>query len=146
MWWTIREQPIRLAIWYNVLSSVVTGLLAYGIGHTHTNISPWRLLFFMLGGFGVLWAIILYAFLPSSPIEAWWLSDREKFVALQRVRPNNTGVEDKTVKWYQAKECIMDPKSWLISIFGCAVNIPNGESIDPALYHVTGSIFANIYR
>ena len=67
----------------------------------------------MLGAFSVLWSIFLYIFLPDSPVRCWYMSDREKFVALERVKGNNTGVEDKTIKWYQVKECLMDPKTWL---------------------------------
>lgn len=126
MWWTVSEQPIRVAIWFNTLSSIITGLLSYGIGHAKTNLAPWRLLFIVLGAITTIWAVIVYVFLPSSPVEAWWLTDREKYICLERVRKSNTGIEDKTVKWYQVKECLLDPKSWLISIFACAINIPNG--------------------
>ena len=127
MWWTKKEQPIRVAIWFNTLSSIVTGLLSYGIGHTHTSVAPWRILFFVLGGISVIWSCVCYTFLPSSPVEAWWLSDREKFVALDRVRGNNTGIEDKKIKWYQVRECVTDPKPWLLGLFACAANIPNGN-------------------
>jgi MFS transporter, ACS family, allantoate permease len=132
MWWTTSEQPIRVAIWFNTLSSIVTGLLSYGIGQTNTSVAPWRLLFYVLGAITTVWAVIIYSFLPSSPVEAWWLNDRERFICLERVRKSNTGVEDKNIKWYQVRECLLDPKSWLISVFACAVNIPNGKP--PPLY------------
>jgi MFS transporter, ACS family, allantoate permease len=126
MWWTVSEQPIRVSIWFNTLSSVITGLLSYGIGHTHTSIAPWRLLLIVLGSITTVWSVVLYICLPSSPVEAWWLNDREKYICLERIRTSNTGVEDKKIKWYQVKECLLDPKSWLISVFACAINIPNG--------------------
>lgn len=126
MWWTISEQPIRVAIWFNTLSSIITGLLSYGIGHSHSAVAPWRLMFITLGAITMVWAGIIYAFLPSSPVEAWWLDDREKFICLERVRRSNTGMEDKRIKWYQVKECLLDPKAWLITVFACATNIPNG--------------------
>lgn len=127
MWWTRKEQPIRVSIWFNTLSSVVSGVLSYGIGIADTWIARWRLLFIALGTITVVWSAVLYLFLPSSPVEAWYLTDREKYVCLERVRDNNTGIEDKKMKWYQVKECLLDPKPWLISIFACSQNIPNGE-------------------
>ncbi|KAF5013811.1 hypothetical protein FDECE_230 [Fusarium decemcellulare] len=138
MWWTVSEQPIRVAIWYNTLSSIITGLLSYGIGHSNSAVAPWRLLFITLGAITTAWAGIVYAFLPSSPVEAWWLNDREKYICLERVRKSNTGIEDKTIKWYQVKECLMDPKAWLISIFACAINIPNGGLVTFAGIIVNG--------
>ncbi|QKX60221.1 uncharacterized protein TRUGW13939_07364 [Talaromyces rugulosus] len=138
MWWTVSEQPVRVAIWFNTLSSITTGLLAYGIGHTHTNVAPWRLLFIVLGGITTIWAVIVYIYLPSTPVEAWWLSDREKYVCLERVRLSNTGIEDKKIKWHQVKECLLDPRSWLLAIFACAINIPNGGLVTFAALIVNG--------
>lgn len=54
------------------------------------------------------------------------MCDREKFVCLERIKSNNTGVEDKKIKWYQVRECFCDPKTWLLFVFGIAQNIPNG--------------------
>lgn len=127
MWWTRKEQPIRVSIWFNTLSSVVSGILAYGVGKTDVSIARWRVLFIVLGTISVVWSAVLYLFLPSSPVEAWYLTDREKYVCVERVRDNNTGIEDKMIKWYQVKECLLDPKPWLIAIFSCSQNIPNGE-------------------
>ncbi|KAL5338748.1 allantoate permease [Aspergillus crustosus] len=129
MWWMVSEQPIRVAIWFNNLSSIISGLLSYGIGHSHSAIAPWHLLFIVLGVITTLWSVAVYVFMPSSPVEAWWLNDREKYICLERVRKSNTGIEDKSVKWYQVKECLLDPKAWLISIAACALNIPNGTLV-----------------
>lgn len=138
MWWKTQEQPIRLAFWFNQLSSVFAGIVSYGIGHAHTPLQPWRLLFLVLGGFSVLWSIVICAFLPDSPIECWYLSDREKLICLERVKDNNTGMEDKRFKWYQHKECLLDPKTWLLAISSCAQNIPNGGIVTFSAIIVSG--------
>ncbi|PGH05603.1 hypothetical protein AJ79_06770 [Helicocarpus griseus UAMH5409] len=138
MWWTTKEQPIRLAFWFNQLSSVFSGIVSYGIGQTDTSLSPWRLLFLVLGGFSVLWATILFIFLPDSPVQCWYMSDREKYICLERVKGNNTGIEDKTIKWYQIRECLLDPKTWLLAIFSLAQNIPNGGLITFSAIIVSG--------
>ncbi|CAK7245112.1 MAG: hypothetical protein STHCBS139747_006681 [Sporothrix thermara] len=142
MWWTRKEQPIRVAMYFNTLSSVVTGLLAYGVGHSKSSVAPWRLLFIILGAVTLVLAVFVYIYIPSSPVEAWWLTDREKFVCIERVRKNNTGVEDKQFKLYQAIECLKDPKPWLLALFAVSQNICNGGLVTFAAIIVTGLGFS----
>ncbi|RDW89932.1 putative Allantoate permease [Aspergillus mulundensis] len=146
MWWKTSEQPLRLAFWFNQLSSVFAGIISYGIGQTGTTTigNPWRLLFLVLGAVSVIWAVIVYIFLPDSPISAWWLSDREKFVALQRVKDNNTGMEDKTIKWHQVREALVDPKTWLLALFAVAQNIPNGGLVTFSAIIVNGLGYSSL--
>jgi MFS transporter, ACS family, allantoate permease len=93
--------------------------VSYGIGHAHTSVAAWRLLFLVLGGFSLIWGVFVWVFLPNSPVTCWYMSDREKYICLQRIRDNNTGVEEKKhVKWYQVIECLSDPRTWLLFIFG----------------------------
>ncbi|KAF2151517.1 putative allantoate permease [Myriangium duriaei CBS 260.36] len=138
MWWTTEEQPVRVAMWFNQLSSVFAGIVSYGIGHSHSSIHPWRLLFLVLGAFTMLWAIVLAIFLPDSPVKCWYMSDREKFICIQRVRKNNTGIEDKTFKIRQVFECLADPKTWLLVLFSFAQNVPNGGLVTFASIIVSG--------
>ncbi|KAJ5689126.1 hypothetical protein N7462_003518 [Penicillium macrosclerotiorum] len=144
MWWKTSEQPLRVAFWFNQLSSVFSGLVSYGIGQTNTSVAPWRLLFLVLGGFSLIWAAILYVFLPDSPVQCWYFSDRERFVCLERVKNNNTGMEDKTIKWYQVRECLLDPKTWLLALFSLAQNIPNGGLVTFSAIIVTGLGYSNL--
>ncbi|KAJ5790991.1 uncharacterized protein N7518_008002 [Penicillium psychrosexuale] len=144
MWWKTSEQPLRVAFWFNQLSSVFSGLISYGIGQTNTSVGPWRLLFLVLGGFSVLWSVVLYIFLPDSPVQCWYFSDREKFVCLERVKDNNTGMEDKTIKWYQVRECLVDPKTWLLALFSLAQNIPNGGLVTFSAIIVKGLGYSSL--
>ncbi|KIV78691.1 hypothetical protein PV11_06314 [Exophiala sideris] len=138
MWWTKKEQPIRVAFWFNTTSSIFSGLISYGIGHTNTSLAPWRLLLLVLGGYSILWVLVIWFFLPDTPFTARFLSDREKYVCLVRIKDNNTGVEDKTIKWYQVRECLVDPKTWLLALFSCSQNIPNGGLVTFASIIVKG--------
>ncbi|RFU29744.1 hypothetical protein B7463_g6600, partial [Scytalidium lignicola] len=138
MWWKNDEHPIRIACWFSQFSSIFSGIVSYGIGHTHSAVHPWRLLFIVLGAFSLLWAIVLWLCLPDTPLNCWYLSDREKYVAIERVKGNNTGVEDKKIKWYQVRECLMDPKTWLLAVFAVSQNIPNGGLITFAGIIVSG--------
>lgn len=138
MWWTRSEQPIRTAIWFNTISTAFTGIVSYAIGLTNTSVSQWRLLFLVVGAFTVLWSILLWFCLPDSPVRCWQFTEREKWIAIQRVKGNNTGVQDIKFKWYQVRELLCDPKTWLLVIFAAAQSVPNGMSLllsnDPMFY------------
>ncbi|KAL2434057.1 MFS-type transporter cnsL [Exophiala dermatitidis] len=127
MWWTKKEQPVRIAIWFNQFSTIFSGLIAYGVGRSHHDIAKWREIFLIVGGISVAWAIVIFIFLPDSPVNCRWLDERGKFIAIERVKVNNTGMEEKhMVKWNQVWEAVVDPKTWLLVTFGTAQNIING--------------------
>ncbi|KAB2576450.1 putative transporter [Lasiodiplodia theobromae] len=138
MWWKNQEQPFRIACWMSPFSSIFIGIVGYGVGNAHTSLASWRLLYLVLGGFSLLWAAVLFLLLPDSPTQCRYMCDREKFVCLERIKSNNTGVEDKKIKWYQVRECFCDPKTWLLIVFGIAQNIPNGAITTFAAIIVSG--------
>ncbi len=78
-------------IWFQL----VTGVVSYGIGNAKTAIASWRLLFLVIGGFTLLWGIVLTIWLPDSPLKDNFMKGREKYIALDRVRENMTGIENK---------------------------------------------------
>ncbi|KAJ9205123.1 hypothetical protein DTO027B6_8723 [Paecilomyces variotii] len=71
----------------------------------------------------------MFFVLPDSPADAKWLSDREKVVAVERLRDEKLGMENKTWKWSQAYEAVTDWKNWILWFFFISVNIPNGGLI-----------------
>ncbi|KAF4856965.1 putative transporter [Colletotrichum siamense] len=138
MWYKKSEQPLRVTVWFTSLSSVITGIVSFGIGHTHTAIASWRLLFIVLGGFTLLWGIVLFIFLPDSPTSCKFLDEREKFIAVDRMKDNMTGIHNPELKWYQVKEAFLDWKSWLIVAISILMNIPNGSLVTFAAQIVSG--------
>lgn len=66
-------------------------------------LSQWQLLFVLVGVVTIFMSFLLYFFLPDRPTTAWWLSDREKIIAVKRLAENRTGVENKQLKWSQVK-------------------------------------------
>ena len=68
----------------------------------------------------------MFIFLPDSPVTAPGLSDRKRLIAIERLRENQTGVENKHLKAYQVKEAFLDYKTYLFSFFGIVATIPNG--------------------
>lgn len=73
----------------------MTGVVSYGIGHAQTGIASWRLLFLVIGGFTVLWGAILLVWLPDSPLADSFLTGKDKYIALDRVKDNMTGIENR---------------------------------------------------
>jgi len=68
----------------------------------------------------------MYIFLPDSPVTAKGLTLREKKVVVERLRGNQTGIENKHLKAYQVKEAFCDVKLYLFFLLGVVCNIPNG--------------------
>lgn len=82
--------------------------------------------FWILGGITIIWAITTFFLLPDSPVSAKFLSEREKAIAIERMRVDQTGIENKHWKWYQFREVMLDAKTWLLFLFNVWVCIPNG--------------------
>ena len=59
-------------------------------------------------------------------MNAFFLTEREKYHAVQRLAENKTGITNRQWKWDQALEAVIDPKTWILFLFNIAINIPNG--------------------
>ncbi|PQE04627.1 MFS allantoate transporter protein [Rutstroemia sp. NJR-2017a BBW] len=128
MWYTRREQPIRIGLWYsaNGVGIAVGGLIGYGIGNIRGSLSSWKYEFLIVGACCCIWGIVLFFFLPDSPVTAKILSTGEKRMAVERLRGNQTGVENKMFKWRQVREWLGDYKTYMFFLIGMVANIPNG--------------------
>lgn len=78
------------------------------------------------GSISLTWSIFAFLYLPDTPMNAWFLSEREKYFIITRLAENKTGIVSKTWKSEQAVEAIIDPKTWIIFLFNIAINVPNG--------------------
>lgn len=97
MWWTRREQPLRNNIWYsaNGIALILGSLLAYGLAQIKgTALRPYQWIFLVSGLIAVLLSIPTFLILPSHPTKAKFLTDEQKYIALERVRMNNTGTQN----------------------------------------------------
>ncbi|KAI1482300.1 MFS general substrate transporter [Daldinia eschscholtzii] len=128
-WWTRDEQPLRISYWYlgNSIGQVCGGLLGYGIAHiTNPNVPSWGWFFLIFGAITILYGLFLFYYLPDSPLNARWLSDHERAMAVERVRSNRTGVENHVWKWSQVKECVLDIQCWILVATFFLDDIPAG--------------------
>ncbi|RFU34895.1 hypothetical protein B7463_g1503, partial [Scytalidium lignicola] len=57
-------------------------------------------------------------FLPPDPIRAKGFDERERYIAVARLRVNNSGVRNKHFKKQQIFELLVDEKFWLVLVMG----------------------------
>ena len=131
-WYRKEEQPPRNAIVFAAASSIVNGFLSWAIGHIPDSapLAKWQYLYILVGSVSMAWSIFVFIFLPDTPMSAKFLSKEEKIHWVQRLAVNKTGIINKSYKWDQAWEAIMDPKTWIIFFFNIAINIPNGGKVN----------------
>ena len=125
-WYSKEEQVSRVALWYTSSGwgHVFGGLFAFIIYQAPTF--RWQALFLFEGGTTLLIGVIMWFFLAASPTDAWWLTDSEKRIALERCRENKTGTEVWKFNRTQLFEAFRDPRFYLIFLFLVSTGLPNG--------------------
>ncbi|KAK5662631.1 hypothetical protein OQA88_8545 [Cercophora sp. LCS_1] len=119
-WYTKPEQAPRLSFWLLGLGvgQIVGGAISYGFqmvpSNAVTTLEGWRIMFILLGLVTVVFGALTFRLMPDNPMEAPWLTDREKVALLKRISVNQTGVEDKKVKMSEMWEASRDPQVWLL--------------------------------
>lgn len=101
-------------------------LLNYGLGHIHGTLSPWRYMYIVGGVITILWAVVVYLFMPPDPIRAKGFTERERYIAVARLRVNNSGVRNTHFKMEHVKELLRDEKFWLMFAQAFLILIASG--------------------
>ncbi|KAJ5662673.1 MFS general substrate transporter [Penicillium macrosclerotiorum] len=127
MWYTSKEQPLRLEAYYctNGIATMFGGLIGYAVGHITTGLPKWMYVFLIFGAFSIVTGIFALWFLPDLPSTAKFLTQRERAIAVERVAVNRQGVKNHKFKWYQAWQAARDPKTWLLFIMAVGAQVPN---------------------
>ncbi|KAK4062352.1 hypothetical protein Trihar35433_9173 [Trichoderma harzianum] len=129
MWYTREEQSMLNSLWYCMtgLQLMVGGLLAFGVSHfTNGPIKNWQLLFLVLGLAAVVWSFFIAILLPDSPMKAKCYSEEDKRLMVERVRHNETGIQNKKYKKYQIIEALTDPLVWCCVLLITVANLVIG--------------------
>lgn len=150
-WYTRDEIPTRTGIWFagNSVGGIVSSFLAFGIGHIRKDhdggVGPWRWMFIILGIATFLWGFVVFSFLPDSISAAKFLTPDERRWAQDRVVVAGTGKTEKTAwRWDQARECLVDPKTWFIWSLCLLAQIPNGGTQNFANLVIVSFGFTNL--
>lgn len=68
----------------------------------------------MLGGLAIAVGVCVLIWMPDSPMHAIQLTHEEKIAAIERVRDDQGGIENKKLKKEQVIEALTDVRAWLI--------------------------------
>ncbi|KAG1773353.1 MFS general substrate transporter [Suillus placidus] len=128
MFYTRTEQTLRVGYWFlmNGTAQIISGFISFGTLHINTKgFEPWQWLMIITGAITLVLAISFWFLFPDSPTNAWFLTPDERAKAVQRIKENQTGVENKRFKREQLIEALTDPKTWLFALFSALDNVPN---------------------
>ncbi|OCH93599.1 MFS general substrate transporter [Obba rivulosa] len=129
MFYKKNEQATRVSWFYvmNGLTQVFGGFVAYGISFYDGNrIAPYKIVYLLLGGLAIIVGVVVILWLPDSPVHARILTKEERIAALERVRDDQGGTENKRLKKDQVIEALLDIRTWLIVLTTLLTSIPNG--------------------
>lgn len=130
-WYKKEEVFLRTALWFSfngVGMMLGSGAIAYNL-HANMNsysIEAWKLIFIITGAITIALGIAIFFHIPNKPTKAWFLTEHEKRLVVERIRGNQQGFGNKTFKKYQLIEAFTDIKTWLYFFIGMSSNIPNG--------------------
>jgi sugar phosphate permease len=116
IWYKREEQAATVTYWYmmNGAQQIVGGLLAYCftlIGGDKA-LKSWQALFLSYGCLSVLWGLFVIWWMPDSPMRAKCFSEEDKHLMVERLRTNQTGIQNKQFRSYQVWEALRDPQTW----------------------------------
>ncbi|KAK8443588.1 Allantoate permease [Candidozyma auris] len=130
-WYKKSEVFLRTAMWFscNGLGQILgAGAIAYPLFNNIDGYSmeAWKLIFIITGAITIALGIAILCHIPNKPTDAWFLTEKEKILVVERIRENQQGFGNKHFKKYQLIEALTDVKTWLYILLAIATNIPNG--------------------
>ncbi|KAF1814731.1 allantoate permease [Eremomyces bilateralis CBS 781.70] len=130
-WYKKDEQALRMGMWYCCTGyiSMVSPLINYGLGHIKGGrLSSWQYMYLVAGLLTntSIWGVCIFFFLPPDPVRAKGFNDRERYIAVARIRSNNTGVRNTHYKFDQVVDALTDIKFWIMFAMAFLIMIANG--------------------
>lgn len=97
----------------NGVTFIVGSLATYGLGHIRSDtLYRYQVIFLFCGLLTVIWSVLVLIFMPDSPMETKFMSEREKLIAVERLRANQMGVASRQWRWDHVQETLLDFKTW----------------------------------
>ncbi|KAF5267580.1 hypothetical protein BFJ63_vAg12167 [Fusarium oxysporum f. sp. narcissi] len=127
IWYRREEQASRVTYWYmmNGAQQIVGGLLAYCFSLIKTGpLKSWQWLFLSYGVISVFFGVFVGWWMPDSPMRAKCWTEQEKHEMVERVRDNQTGIQNKTFKKEQFIEGLKDPQVWGYALIALCTTLP----------------------
>lgn len=127
IWYRRSEQLSRTVLYYmtNGVQQMVGGLLAYCFSLITTGpLKSWQCIFLVYGILSVFFGLFVGWYMPDSPMRAHCFSEEDKHLLVERVRENQTGVQNRTFKKYQFVEALRDPQVWGYATIALTTTLP----------------------
>ena len=83
-------------------------------------------MYLVAGGLTVCWSVAIYFLLPPDPIRAKGFTERERYIAVARMRSNNSGVRNTHFKKAHVIEALTDVKFYMVFCIAFLMFIANG--------------------
>lgn len=127
IWYRRDEQASRVTYWYmmNGAQQIVGGLLAYCFSLIKGGtLKSWQVLFLVYGCISVVYGVFVGWWMPDSPMRAKCWSEEDKRLMVERVRSNQTGVQNRQFKKHQMIEALLDPQCWGYALVQLCTTLP----------------------
>lgn len=127
IWYRREEQAARVTYWYmmNGAQQIGGGLLAYCFSLITTGpLKSWQWIFLVYGVVSILFGLFVGWYMPDSPMRSRCWSEEDKHLMVERVRENQTGVQNRTFKKYQLIEALIDPQVWGYAVVALTTTLP----------------------
>lgn len=132
MWYKREEQAATVAYGYmmNGGQQIVGGLLAYCFTLIKSPplgdipLKSWQAIFITYGCFSVLWGVFVLVYMPDSLMRAKCFTEEDKKLMIERVRSNQTGVQNKRFRKEQMWEALKDPQMYCYMLIAFCTTLP----------------------
>lgn len=109
----------------NGAQQVVGGLLAYCFSLIKGGpLKSWQVLFLVYGCISVAFGLFVGYWMPDSPMRAKCWSEEDKRLMVERVRSNQTGIQNRVFKKHQVYEALLDPQCWGYALVQLCTTLP----------------------
>ena len=106
------EHPLRIACFVSAdaIAQIAGALLLYGLGSVSSaSLAGWRISMLVAGAATIIIGGVFLLVVPVSPHTAWFLTEEEKDLAIDRVAREHASLQHSEWRWDQAYETLKDP-------------------------------------
>jgi hypothetical protein len=146
--YTRDEQPLRMCIFlaFNGVATMLGALFGWGLGHAYSPVlKTWQLIFLVIGLVNFVWAWAFLWVMPDNPSNTWFLTHKQRIVAIDRIASNMIGVKTTQFQKSQVLEALLDVKVHCLMLIGLGCGVVNGGVSNFASSLIRGFGFSGIY-
>ncbi|PQE31016.1 allantoate permease protein [Rutstroemia sp. NJR-2017a WRK4] len=127
MWYKREEQAGIVTYWYmmNGAQQIVGGLLAYCFSLIkHGPLKSWQAIFIAYGCISFVWGLFILFYMPDSPMRAKCFSENDKKLMVERVRSNQTGMQNRKFRKEHIRDAFTDPQMYCYCLIAICTTLP----------------------